>query len=62
MKNCPGKMLMPHRAGVCRVTVSRVWWVMGRLLVKLVAVPAVGNPIRICFRRKNLSSHVQELV
>ena len=65
MKNCPGKTLMPHRVGVCRLTASHIRRVMGRLLVRLVAAPAVGNPIRIPrirFRRKNLSSHVQELV
>ena len=56
---------MPHRVGACRLTASHIRQVMGRLLVRLVAAPAVGNPIRIPwirFRRKNLSSHVQELV
>ena len=56
---------MSHRVGVCRVMASHIGRVMGRLLVRLVAVPVVGNPIRIPwirFRRRNLSSHVQELV
>ena len=57
--------MAPDQAGKCRVTASHVRRVTGRLLVRPVAAPAAGNPIRILrirLRRKNSSSHAQELV